>query len=75
MAKPTTLAYNARGELLSSTNALTQTTTLAYDTSGYLQSVTGPVSGDWYLGPLGSWPDKAVPNIGEMRAGSRALPH
>ncbi|MFT8559350.1 MAG: RHS repeat domain-containing protein [Acetobacter sp.] len=33
-------AYNAAGQLVSSTNPLNQTTTYAYDTLGELRSVT-----------------------------------
>ena len=44
----TSLAYNSRGQVTGSTNALNQTTTYSYSGSGYLTTVQGPVSGATY---------------------------
>jgi len=39
----TTNTYNARGQLLTTTDPKNETTTLTYDTNGYLLSVVGPL--------------------------------
>ncbi len=39
----TTNTYNARGQLLTTTDPLGETTTMSYDTNGYLLSIVGPL--------------------------------
>src|SRR5438034_231221 len=41
----TTNTYNARGQLLTTTNPRNETTTFNYDTNGYLLSADGPLPG------------------------------
>jgi len=44
--QPTTMMYNAAGQLVTVTDALDETTTYSYESgTGYLLSITGPVSG------------------------------
>ena len=41
----TTNSYNARGQVLTTTNPKNETTTFNYDTNGYLLSIDGPLTG------------------------------